>query len=516
MFYFPHLHYSSRLVSPAGGDLTGPNFSRTINGKTLFRLSFYFGLIFCLASCTSPTSNKEETFTQPNVLFITVDDMNSWGVKDYYPQVKMPYFQKLRSQAVNFTNATCPAPVCVPSRAAFFSGVASYRTGAYYNGCDPWRRSDILRTVETIPECFKRNNYTTFGRGKIFHAQLEEGREAAMFDNRPIFKGGFGPFGPEESWVGGRGKFQSVYAWEGPDTDFPDVVNADAAIEFLQAEHDKPFFCYLGLWRPHTPYTAPKRFFDLYQEDELPYPAGFLEEDIEDIPQMGRDLIDSLGFFGETLVERKESFRRMLYGYAATSSFADWSVGRVIEALDQSPYARNTIVVVASDNGYHMGEKFKWQKGTLWELSAYSPLLIRLPDGQSMELQHTVNLIDIYPTLVDYCRLDPPEQELDGESLLPLIADPAQERAPSFLTYGEDYASVYDGRYRYIRYPDGTDELYDHQNDPHEWNNIADADHREMIERLEKYIPEHFAEMLGGRTEAQQKVKGLPKDVGDT
>ncbi|PHN02134.1 sulfatase [Flavilitoribacter nigricans] len=465
-------------------------------------------------ACGVAEKTGQTPSARPNVLFITVDDMNGWGVKSTYPQVKMPSFEKLRSQAVNFTRAICPAPVCVPSRAAFFSGVASYRTGAYYNGCDPWRSSEILREAESIPECFKRNGYNTFGRGKIFHAQLAEGREEAMFNNRPIYKGGFGPFGPEADWVGGKGRFQSVTPWEGPDTDFPDVVNAEAAVAFLQQSHEAPFFCYLGLWRPHTPYTAPKRFFEQYAGVELPYPDGFRADDLDDIPAMGRDLIDSLGFFGATLAERRETFRRMIYGYAATSSFADWSVGRVIEALDGTSYADNTIVIVASDNGYHMGEKFKWQKGTLWELSAYSPLLIRLPNGRKMELPHTVNLLDIYPTLVDYCSLDPPTHSLDGNSLLPLIEDPDQERAPSFMTYGEEYSSVSDGHYRYIRYPDGTEELYDHESDPHEWRNLASADYREVMDRLARSIPKTFAPSLGGRTEAFQKIRNVNLSPG--
>ncbi len=481
--------------------------------KNLLFLLLVWLLIF---GCTSPKDDKLPSTVSPNVLFITVDDMNNWGVKNYYPAVKMPYFEAIKGEAVNFTKAVCSAPVCVPSRAGFMSGIANYRSGAYYNGCDPWRRSPLLREAETIPECFKRNGYTTFGRGKIFHAKLEAGREEAMFDNRPIFKGGFGPFGEEASWVGGQGKFQSVKAWEGPDTDFPDVQNADAAIAFLQQAHAAPFFCYLGLWRPHTPYTAPKRFFDLYDEADLPYPAGYLEGDQADVPEMGRDLIDSLGFFGKTMEERRENFKRIIYGYAATSSFADWSVGRVIEALDQSPYAANTIVVIASDNGYHMGEKDKWQKGTLWEMSAYSPLLIRLPQGKKMELRHTVSLLDIYPTLIDYCQLEAPAHQLDGTSLLPLIDDPTLARDPSFMTYGENYSSVYDGHYRYIRYPDGSEELYDHRKDPYEWDNIAKEEYREVMQNLSKSIPATFAPMLGGRTEAQQKIKGLPMMPGGT
>ncbi len=193
----------------------------------------FLALAFVLSlSCHS--SRRTTAFPQPmNVLMIVTDDMNGWGIKNHYPAVKMPYFDKLKSQPCNFINAACPSPVCVPSRAAFFSGIAPYKTGAYHNGCDPWQRSPVLAAAESIPECFKRNGYTTFGRGKIFHAQLAPGREEAMFDNRPIFKGGFGPFGEESPWVGGKGQFQSVKAREGPEADFPDVVNADAAIAFL-------------------------------------------------------------------------------------------------------------------------------------------------------------------------------------------------------------------------------------------------------------------------------------------
>ncbi|MEZ5038739.1 MAG: sulfatase [Saprospiraceae bacterium] len=473
-------------------------------------------LLLLCSACNNPKPSSEDQSQKFNVLFLTVDDMNGWNTRNEYPAVKMPYFDKFKKEACNFTKNICPAPVCVPSRAAFFSGIAPHKTGAYYNGCDPWRRSELLRQAETIPECFKRNGYETFGRGKIFHAQLEEGREEAMFDNRPIYKGGFGPFAEREDWVGGKGQFQSVKAWEGPDSDFPDVKNADAAIEFLQQNHDKPFFCYLGLWRPHTPYTAPKRFFELYEESAVTYPTGWKEGDLDDIPTMGLDLVDSLSFFGTDLPSKRETFKRMIYGYLATMSFADWSVGRVIAALDNSPYADNTIVVVASDNGYHMGEKEKWQKGTLWELSAYSPLLIRLPGGSALELPQTVSLMDIYPTLIELCHLTPPKQPLDGESLMAIIRDPSAKRAPSFMTYGEAYSSVLDGQYRYIRYPDGTEELYDHAIDPHEWDNLATPTNRPTMDRLAKFIPAEFAEMLGGRTEAAQKIPGLPKQVGGT
>lgn len=440
---------------------------------------------------------------KPNVLFITVDDMNGWGIKKEYPLAKTPYLDKLAAQSVNFTKAVCASPVCTPSRAAFFSGMYPHKTGAYYNGGQHYGEQSTLKNIELLPELFKRNGYETFGRGKIFHEEVGKEREEAMFNNRPIYKGGFGPFGKEETWVG-PGNFQSVQAWEGPDSDFPDVLNADATIQFLNQDHKKPFFCYLGLWRPHTPYTAPKRFFELHSEKNIVPSPAYLKGDLLDVPPMGRDLVDSLWRFGgrKNLDSAHVVLKRMMYGYLATTSFADWSVGRVMEALDGSAHAQNTIVVFSSDNGYHTGDKERWQKGTLWEKSAYTPLMIRLPNGIVLDCPETVNLLDIYPTLVELCKLDPPKHYLDGISLVPLLKGEKQKREPSLMTYGINYSSITDGRFRFIRYPDGSEELYDHSTDPHEWNNLKGK--KKIRKKLEKYIPKEWAESLGGVTEKQK------------
>lgn len=469
------------------------------------RKNILFFLCFWVQTLTAQTA-------KPNVLFITVDDMNGWGLMKHYPLTETPYFDKLRAQSYNFTKSVCASPVCVPSRAAMFSGLYPHRTGAYYNGGDPWvsptpsGETTILEKTESLFECFKRNGYETFGRGKIFHAEVGKKREEAMFDNRPIYKGGFGPFGDKEHQVGTKGNFQTVQAF--PDSTFPDIKNADAAIEFLNKKHDKPFMCYIGYWRPHTPYTAPQRFFDMYDATKIVMPAGYKADDLADVPALGRDLVDSLKFFdrgNQSQAERHANFKRMLYGYLATTSFADWSVGRVLEALDNSAFAKNTIVVVCSDNGYHNGEKERWQKGTLWQMSAYTPLLIRLPNGRAYDCPQTVNLIDIYPTLVELCKLDPPKHALDGKSLKPIFENPSLKWSPSLMTYGAQYSSVSDGRYRYIRYPDGSEELYDHQNDPYEWTNIASKNRLKKVKmRLAKEIPTTWAKSLGGNTEKKK------------
>lgn len=446
---------------------------------------------------------------RPNVLIIQLDDMNGFSTTNYYPKVITPYLDKFKKEALNFVKATCQSPVCVPSRASMFSGLYPHKTGAYLNGSDPWRGASILKNTESLPETFHNNGYQTWGRGKIFHAKIDSGRYEAMFDNRPIYMGGFGPFPEKEYWYGGA-QFSSVKAWTGPDSDFPDIKNADAAVEFLLQKHEKPFFLFYGLWRPHTPYTAPKRFFDLYEGMNFELPQGFKENDLDDIPFLGKELVDSLLKFGKTYDERKKLTELFIKGYCATSSFADWNMGRVIEALDRSPYAANTIVIVCSDNGYHNGEKLRWQKGTLWEMSAYTPLLIRFPGCKPQIVNQTVGLIDLYPTLMDYCNIqNRPSHVLDGESMVPLFTNPsASFRNYSLTTYGRGYASVTDGRYRYIRYPDKTEELYDHSTDPWEWNNLAaDKNFTSVKKKLVKLLPIKMKESLGGRYEQRRGIE---------
>ncbi|MEM9983818.1 MAG: sulfatase [Bacteroidota bacterium] len=443
--------------------------------------------------------------SRPNVLMIVADDMNGYGTAHEYPLAQTPYLDRLASQSVNFTQGVCNAPVCTPSRASFFSGLAPTTTGAYHNGVEYWQESEILNQLESLPECFQRNGYVTSGHGKIFHSRVEENRHAAMWDNQPYF-GGFGPFPPKGEWQGGK-KFRSVKAWTGPDADFPDIVNADKAVAFLKEEHDAPFFLYYGLWRPHTPYTAPARFFEPFKDLAMPWPYGMVEGDLEDVPPMGRLLVDSLEHIGFEPGEFDSTlFETFLRGYCATTLFADWNIGRVIEALDQSPYADNTIVIFFSDNGYHLGEKLHWQKTTLWDQADLVPYMIRMPHGQTMECPATVSLLDLYPTLVAACQLDPPDHELEGNNLLPLLQNPNQAWPhPSVTVVAEGHASVRDERYRYIVYPDGTAEAYDYVTDPHELYNLMGSPRGERIKaRLEPFLPKRYAKDMGGRWEASR------------
>ncbi|MEM9160669.1 MAG: sulfatase [Verrucomicrobiota bacterium] len=423
-------------------------------------------LTFATALATASTLSAQTNDQRPNVLMIIVDDMNDYGFYNAYPGTRIPYLDAFKKQAVTFRYGTCASPVCGPSRAAVFSGLYPHTTGSYLNGSNPWQQG-ILIDIETLPELFKRSGYKNFGNGKLFHAKLAEGREADMFENKP-YHGGFGPFVPEEHRIrktgetkqtkGGQ-KFWGSFEWEGPDSDFPDVKNADASIAFLQRKHDEPFFLMYGLWRPHTPFTAPKRFFEMYDPADIALPKGYLEGDLSDIPPYGHFLS---GIWGERWKsagkDEPENWKRILHGYLACTSFADWNCGRVIEALDASPYGENTIVVFWSDNGFHLGEKDHYEKATVWEVSALTPFAIRLSKNRNggKTCIQPVSTIDIYPTLIDYCDLESPAHATEGLSLRQLLENPNSSwDRPAITTYGEGVFSARSKRFRYIRYPDG-------------------------------------------------------------
>jgi arylsulfatase A-like enzyme len=446
---------------------------------------------------------------RPNVLIIITADQNGYGSHGDYPGARVPAQDRLKETSVTFEHAYTAAPVSGPSRAAFFSGLYPHATGSYRNGSDPWHKT--LAGVENLPELFKRSGYSTFGAGNLFHAELPDEREATLWDN-DVARGGPGPFpaggdlvqapGDGAGSVGGRS--WGVSEWSGPDEDFPDTTNADRVIEFLAKEHDKPFFMVYGLWRPRSPYTAPRRFFDLYDADTITLPPGYREGDLYDVPPGGRRLSDSWGHrWLSSGKSQPENWKRILHGYLAATSFADWNIGRVVEALDDSRHADDTIVIFLSDNGYHLGEKNHFEKATLWEQSARVPATVRIPGNPNngRVVQQPIVSIDFFATLADYCALEKTTHEPQGLSLRPLLENPRTRwKRPAITTYGENQFSARNERYRYIRYSDGGEELYDHRKDPHEFINLADKpDYRFVISQFRRWIPEQFAEDLGGR-----------------
>lgn len=454
------------------------------------------------SSCVTPTQEKVD-IENPNVVLIILDDMNNYAISEQ-EEIITPYLDNFRKSAITFTNAACAAPLSTPSRASFLTGIYPHNSGVYANGGDPWNQSEALINAETLPELFLRNGYTTFGRGKTFGINLQEGRLERNFENRPIYGGGYGPFPSEANIITSQREifpeFWGIEAY--PDSIFPDVVNSEAVIDFLDKDHYKPFFVALGLWRPHTPFTSPQRFFDLYNEDEIEIPKSYDSDDLDDVPDYMKALLDPFGRFEVTGAGNTEKWKEFIHAYYAVCSFADWNVGRVIEAVDGSQYADNTVIIILSDNGFHVGSKNHWEKNTLWDTSSIVPLLIKYPGSvnSGKEFNSTVGLIDIFPTLVDICQLDAPVQELDGESLRPFFKENNLKwDRPSITSLGEHLISVRTDNYRYIEYPDGEQELYDITSDPFELKNIANEDNKqEIITYLKSLLPETYAKEMPG------------------
>jgi arylsulfatase A-like enzyme len=316
-----------------------------------------------------------------------------------------------------------------------------------------------------------------------------------------VWGGGFGPFPSEENQI--QGRFWGVQSF--PEEEFPDVKNAEAAIEFLKQDHQKPFFMVYGLWRPHTPFTAPQKFYDMYDPEDLLIPIpGWKKDDLDDVPSWGIQLAKVWGDRFDLCGNKDpQAWRKFVLAYCACTTFADWSAGRVIEILENSQYSENTVVIFWSDNGYHCGEKNHWEKTTLWEQASLTPMAIRIPGMKTAGSTNKtpVNSLDFYPTLVDYCQLNSPPQELDGQTMRPLLEYPEKmiERV-SITTYGEGFFSVRNNRYRYIQYPDGSEELYDFERDPHEFNNLANVPELKPVkESLLKSKPIKWKKSLGGK-----------------
>jgi len=421
---------------------------------------------------------------RPNVLFIAIDDLNDWiGCLGGHPDVKTPNMDRLAARGILFTHAYCSAPACNPSRASLLTGILPSTSGVYDNN-QPWRPA--MPDAVTLPQHFMAHGYHVIGRGKIFHGRYSE---AASFHN--YISRGSDPVPPVRP---ANGIPNTAHFDWGPvdvsDEEMDDRKVVNWTTEQLDQRHDKPFFLACGLFRPHLPWYVPRKYFDMYPLDTITLP-NVNENDLDDVPPIGRQMAKPQGDHKKVI--ETNNWRRAVQGYLASISFTDTNIGRLLDALDKSRYANNTIVVLWGDHGWHLGEKLHWRKFALWEEATHAPLLfvapgVTKPDGRC---KRTVSFIDVYPTLVDLCGLSP-KNELEGVSLVPLLENPAAAwDRPAVTTHGRNNHSVRSERWRYIRYRDGTEELYDHQNDPLEWTNLADNTEfagvkKELASRLPK------------------------------
>ena len=430
--------------------------------------------------------------TKPNVLFITVDDLNDWvGCLGGNPDAKTPNLDRLAKQSVLFNNAHCQVALCYASRASFMTGMYASKTGIYNNSSK--KANENYRRAKHMPVWFREHGYRAMCMGKIYHN--DHGKKSFWDEIGPktLRWGPEPPGGRQFTKRFGKKEVQDSLAWAALDIEkggMPDEKIAAWGIEKLNQKYDQPFFLSLGFYKPHTPMTAPKRYFDKFDRETLTLP-NVLENDLDDVPEIGRRwVLDRKPLIAEEAVKQySPTYRReLVHAYHACVALVDDCIGQVLDELDKSPYADNTIVVLCSDHGWHLGEKHHWRKWMPWEESTRSLLIVRTPkaiNGGSpgSTCQRTVGLIDIYPTLADLCDLTPPKQ-LQGESFRRLPENPTDSwDRPALTSTTAGNHTVRSDHWRYIRYSDGSEELYDHKKDPHEWHNIASDPSMESIKR---------------------------------
>lgn len=445
---------------------------------------------------------------RPNVLLICGDDLNAWiGPLDRHPGTRTPHLDAFARDGVVFSHAYCTAPHCNPSRTSVFTGRRPTTTGVYHG--------EVLAGAEwiTLPEHFRAHGYTAFGAGKVFHGQYDYrtatkryATTAAWLDthNRPDLWDEFHPCAdeplPADRPFNGFFDFRrdDVPDWychfdwgaladEQADR-LPDLRVAEQTAEFFHRPHRNPFFAAVGFYRPHLPWYVPRRFFDLHPLASVRLP-DVTPDELAEVPPIARSWALTPPDH-ERIVERGQ-WRHAVRGYLAAVSFCDEMIGQVLAALAASGHLDDTVVVVWSDNGFHLGEKLHWRKFTLWEEATRVPLLVRAP-ARSLaghRCPTPVSLLDLFPTLLGLTDL-PAVAGLEGESLTPCLAgrDAPRQSLP-ISTWGRGNHSVRSARWRYTRYRDCTQELYDHDGDPRERRNLADrSEHAGVIAELARHL----------------------------
>jgi len=447
-----------------------------------------------------------------NILFIAVDDMNDWiHPLGGHVQAQTPNLDRLARRGVTFTCAHTPAAACHPSRTALMTGVRPTTSGIVHNVFNKtpgpsWRKSPALTHAVTLSQHFRNHGYRAVGGGKIYHS-LQWGpwseNDPETWDDyyprwdRPI---PHQPRPPRELILEQQDRFfgnrplgnSALFGWTPlpvSDEEMSDARVVDWAAGELKKKHEKPFFLAAGIFRPHIPWEVPQRYYDMYPLDRIKLPE-IRRDDLSDTWDHGRRN-------WHQWVLQNDQWKQAVRGYLASITFADARIGQLLDALDSSVYRDNTIVVLWSDHGMHIGEKENWEKFTVWEESCRVPMFWIVPGltKPGSRCEAPVSLLDIYPTLAELTGTDARAGQLEGESLVPLLQDPVGGRRtqPAITTFKQAHG-LRTQRWRYIFYADGSnfEELYDHENDPHEFTNLAyDPTCIEVIERHRTLLKKH-------------------------
>lgn len=435
-----------------------------------------------LLSCLFSGQANAAADARPNVLFIAVDDLNDWvGCLGGHPQARTPNIDRLAGRGVNFTRAYCASPVCNPSRTALMCGMRSSTTGVYSNSIN--RRDTIAKDFAPLNTHFHEHGYTVIGAGKIYHGDNDQfgvwdAYATAGGKDLPPAKG-------ESDGVGGI-KFAPVDA---DDEQMADYKTVTYCLEELNRKHDKPLFLACGLHKPHMAWNVPRKYYDLFPLQSIQLPK-VLESDLDDVPPAGVSMARPQGDHAKMLASGR--WKEAVRGYLAAGAFCDAMIGRLLEGFDRSPERDRTIVVFWGDHGWHLGEKQHWRKFALWEEATRAPLFFIVPGltKAGSVSPRSVDFMSIYPTLCELCGLPIPKH-VEGVSIKPLLADPqAAWDRPALTTHGYQNHAVRSEGWRYIRYANGDEELYDEAADPQEWKNLAsDPQHAAIKSELAHWMP---------------------------
>ncbi|PWJ54071.1 arylsulfatase A-like enzyme [Dyadobacter jejuensis] len=442
-------------------------------------------LLLGLLSSQAVYSQKQ---IKPNIVMISVDDLNDFIGGMGHPDAITPNLDKLINKGVLFTNAQCQSPMCGPSRTAVMTGVRPSTSGIYGMIDDNAIKEVNAATQKStfLQQYFKDAGYYTMGVGKIFHEHAPDG----VLDESGGRVPGFGPK-PKVNFHWDQKKTSTDWgAFPETDEQMPDYKSAQWAVERLHRSYDRPFFLSVGFLRPHVPWYVPQKWFDLYDKDKIHLPP-YLKSDRDDLPAIALE-VDDLPMMPTTdwAIETGQ-WKDILHGYLASVSFVDHYVGEVLNALENSPYADNTIVVLWSDHGYRLGQKGTFAKMCLWNSATAAPLIFSGPGlPHNVKIDVPVELFSIYPTLTDLCDLLQ-NKNLEARSLSPLLLAPNTEwEYPTITTWARNNHAICTSDYRYIHYEDGSEELYLLKTDPNEWYNEAgNKKYTKIKQRLKAFLP---------------------------
>lgn len=451
---------------------------------------------------------------RPNVLFLISDDLNCDLGCYGHSMVRSPNIDRLAERGVRFENAHCQYPLCGPSRASFMTGLYPDQTLIHRNAV--YVREHVPN-VQTLSQMFRNDGYFATRIGKIYHYNVPKHIGTGGHDDPYSWDYTINPRGRDRDdepliFSLRPGQFGGTLSWlaaEGTDREQTDGIAATEAVRLLReyARDDRRFFLAVGLYRPHTPYVAPKKYFDLYSRDEIvvpQVPSGYLDT----LPEPARDSITRKK---DQLNLPDDLARQAIQAYYASITFADAQLGRILDVLDETGLADNTVVLFTSDHGYHMGEHGHYQKTTLFENATRVPLIVAGPGttAQGQAANTLAEMTDFYPTLAELCGLTAPAH-LSGVSLAPVLKDPSSTPRESALTQFENGYSIRTPRYRYTEWgADGSEgaELYDHQTDREELVNLANhPEHAATAERLSSLLRRRIAE-AGRKPEGVEQIR---------